>query len=431
MSTFTSCFLTNEKAHQRQRNKELKKTLEQSQREKKKLIQLLLLGTGESGKSTFIRQMRIIYDNGYTDKEKKEHINLILQNIFTLLKTLVEAMDKLHISYEHLVNCVNAEIIKTGNTEEFTRVTDFYIKAIKELWYDKGVQECYKRRREYQIGDSLKYYLDNIDRIAAPDYLPNEGDILHLRIPTSGVVEHDFKIKRNSFRIIDVGGQRSERRKWLYAFDQVKVILFLVAISEYDQTLNEENNENRLKESMNVFKTICECDWFAEIAIAVFFNKIDILREKIMYSDLVTFFPEYKGPAHDYLAARDFIEGMFLNETKRKNLYKHFTCATDTKNITVIFKMNNNNFGYFSKFLTAEKGVNQSEKRKKSDRKQRIYYNIKCVSYLTSVEHKHNLLAIMDRAEVVELLQVKYFKGTKRIQASCPMGTLFHITPRN
>ena len=44
-------------------------------------------------------------------------------------------------------------------------------------------------------------------------------------------------------RMVDVGGQRSERRKWIHCFENVTSIMFLVALSEYDQVLVESDNE--------------------------------------------------------------------------------------------------------------------------------------------------------------------------------------------
>ena len=48
------------------------------------------------------------------------------------------------------------------------------------------------------------------------------------------------------FRMVDVGGQRSERRKWIHCFENVTSIIFLVALSEYDQVLFESENEVKL-----------------------------------------------------------------------------------------------------------------------------------------------------------------------------------------
>lgn len=66
-------------------------------------------------------------------------------------------------------------------------------------------------------------------------YLPSQQDILLARKPTKGIHEYDFEIKNVPFRMVDVGGQRSERRRWFECFDSVTSILFLVSSSEYDQ----------------------------------------------------------------------------------------------------------------------------------------------------------------------------------------------------
>lgn len=55
------------------------------------------------------------------------------------------------------------------------------------------------------------------------------------RKATKGIVEHDFVIKKIPFKMVDVGGQRSQRQKWFQCFDGITSILFMVSSSEYDQ----------------------------------------------------------------------------------------------------------------------------------------------------------------------------------------------------
>ena len=134
------------------------------------------------------------------------------------------------------------------------------------------------------------------------------------------------------YRMVDVGGQRSERRKWIHCFENVTSIIFLVALSEYDQILFESDNEvqgviqlfynrchslinsyvyeyvvrlynfsiktifqNRMEESKALFKTIITYPWFQHSSVILFLNKKDLLEEKIMYSHLMDYFPEYDG----------------------------------------------------------------------------------------------------------------------------------------
>ncbi|KAL2093161.1 hypothetical protein ACEWY4_010473 [Coilia grayii] len=114
------------------------------------------------------------------------------------------------------------------------------LAAMKNLWADSGIQECFSRAREYQLNDSAQYYLDSLDRIGAPDYQPTEQDILRTRVKTTGIVETHFTFKNLHFRLFDVGGQRSERKKWIHCFEDVTAIIFCVALSGYDQVLHED-----------------------------------------------------------------------------------------------------------------------------------------------------------------------------------------------
>lgn len=63
-------------------------------------------GTGESGKSTFIKQMRIIHGSGYSDEDKRGFIKLVFQNIFMAMQSMIRAMDILKIQYSSPNNTV-------------------------------------------------------------------------------------------------------------------------------------------------------------------------------------------------------------------------------------------------------------------------------------------------------------------------------------
>eukprot|EP01087_Luapelamoeba_hula_P010039 TRINITY_DN2634_c0_g2_i1.p1 TRINITY_DN2634_c0_g2~~TRINITY_DN2634_c0_g2_i1.p1 ORF type:complete len:118 (+),score=8.85 TRINITY_DN2634_c0_g2_i1:179-532(+) len=82
-------------------------------------------------------------------------------------------------------------------------------------------------------------FFDSIPRLKAPDYMPTVQDALRVRLRTTGIDEALFKFEDINFRMVDVGGQRSERRKWIHCFQGVTAIIFCVALSEYDQTLRE------------------------------------------------------------------------------------------------------------------------------------------------------------------------------------------------
>ncbi|XP_062290070.1 guanine nucleotide-binding protein G(q) subunit alpha-like [Scomber scombrus] len=339
LSSMGACCLSPEAKEARRINDEIERQLRRDERDSKLEYKLLLLGTGESGKSTFIKQMRIIHGRGYSDEDKRGFKQLVYRNIFAAMQAMIQAMNILKIPYKYENNQANASIVSVADAEKVITLTNPIMDAIKSLWSDPGIQECYNRKREYQLSDSAKYYLDQLDRISQTAYLPTQQDILRVRVPTTGIIEYPFDLEKVVFRMVDVGGQRSERRKWIHCFENVTSVIFLVALSEYDQVLSESANENRMEESIALFRTIIRSKWFEESSVILFLNKIDLLEEKIMYSHLVDYFPEYDGPQRDVKAGKEFILNMFksLNPNTKKLIYYHFTCATDTDNIRFVF----------------------------------------------------------------------------------------------
>ncbi|XP_072538501.1 guanine nucleotide-binding protein subunit alpha-14 [Salminus brasiliensis] len=332
------CMSAEEKECQRI-NQEIDKQLRRDKKDSRRELKLLLLGTGESGKSTFIKQMRIIHGSGYTEEDRKSFTKLVYQNIVTAMQSMIRAMEMLKIPLTNPDNQTHANLLNELEVDKVMELDQNYVEAVRSLWSDQGIQECYDRRREYQLSDSAKYYLSDLERISVPTYVPTEQDILRVRVPTTGIIEYPFDLENVIFRMVDVGGQRSERRKWIHCFENVTSIIFLVALSEYDQVLAECDNENRMEESKALFKTIITYPWFQQSSVILFLNKTDILKEKISYSHLANYFPEFTGPQNDAKAAQDFILKMYQeqNPDREKTIYSHFTCATDTENIRFVF----------------------------------------------------------------------------------------------
>lgn len=337
-------------------NAQIEKQLKRDRSLESKSMKLLLLGTGESGKSTFIKQMRIIHGNGYSLLEKQKYATIIIRNILISMQTLIKAMKDFEIPFANEDSEENAKFIQdvdlsqmvtpgTGCRSLFSYQT---MMIIKDFWKDASVQDCFNQQKDYHISDSIAYFLAHLDRINQHDYVPTEQDILRCRVPTTGVVEYSFNIQNHHFRIFDVGGQRTERRKWIHCFEDVTSVLFLAALSDYNETCqhsyDEENPEkdlNRLDVSIALFKLIKRNPWFENSSMILFLNKKDILEEKVNEVDLKDTFPDYEGGSCNAIAARNFIQEKFcekVDEGDDVTVYSHFTCATDTKNMRFVFE---------------------------------------------------------------------------------------------
>lgn len=134
-----------------------------------------------------------------------------------------------------------------------------------------------------------------MDRIGDPHYVPTDQDVLRSRVKTTGITETTFNIGELTYRMFDVGGQRSERKKWIHCFENVTAVIFMVAISEYDQLLMEDESVNRMDEALTLFDSICNSRWFEKTSILLFLNKTDLFREKLKTSPLNQYFKDYQG----------------------------------------------------------------------------------------------------------------------------------------
>lgn len=323
-----------------ERSKQIDKSLRADGEKAAREVKLLLLGAGESGKSTIVKQMKIIHEKGYSQDECLQYRPVVYSNTIQSMIAIIRAMGQLKIDFGHPDREDDARqfFALAGNADEGD-LSGELAAVMKRLWKDSGVQECVSRSREYQLNDSAEYYLNALDRLSVPNYVPTEQDVLRTRVKTTGIVETHFTFKDLHFKMFDVGGQRSERKKWIHCFEGVTAIIFIVAMSEYDLSLAEDQEMNRMMESMKLFDSICNNKWFTETSIILFLNKKDLFEEKIKKSALNVCFPEYTG-SNTYEEAAAYIQLQFENLNKKrdtKEIYTHFTCATDTNNVQFVF----------------------------------------------------------------------------------------------
>ncbi|KAM3726991.1 Guanine nucleotide-binding protein alpha-6 subunit [Dirofilaria immitis] len=289
--------------------------------------------------------MRILHLDGFTEEDKYRYRQSILWNIVDSMAKMLRICEKYRIVHEYVIQekvnifmkfyqnidpeWENAEIV----------ISDEMTKIIQQIWQSSSIQLAYERRFSYQLLDNAKFFLNSLERITSPNYSPTTQDILQCRFKTSGIHEINFIHNKVDFKMIDVGGQRSERRKWIHCFDDVSMVLFVVAMSEFDQADPEDEKMNRMKQSQQIFKTIAQSDYFKNSSIILFLNKFDIFQEKIKYSSLKKCWPEYSGDN----SVEDCIKYL-KNQFKRcipnrQNYFSFVTTATDTKNIDLMFSL--------------------------------------------------------------------------------------------
>mmetsp|Transcript_11979 Transcript_11979/g.29488 ORF Transcript_11979/g.29488 Transcript_11979/m.29488 type:complete len:418 (+) Transcript_11979:1-1254(+) len=328
---------------ERERDRQLQRELNKQNQNSEEIHKLLLLGAGQSGKSTLFKQMMILYGDGFGEAERESYRSIISGNVIDSMQTLVEQAEEFEEKADAFK--VNAKL-KDGKEELLQIRGDDTLDEkiagiIKLLWADPAIKATYERRAEFQLNESAKFYFDKVEELGDPDYIPTEADVIRSRSRTTGVIENNFTIDGNRFQMYDVGGQRSERKKWIHCFENVSCLLFVAAISSYNQTLFEDNTTNRLVEALDLFEEVSNSRWFSRTSIVLFLNKRDVFQEKIEEGIPITVCPEledFQGDTGDYGECADFIIDVFLDRNKKgKSIHPHLTCATDKNNVNLVF----------------------------------------------------------------------------------------------
>jgi GTPase SAR1 family protein len=225
---------TSTSAQEAHRNVALEQELKNDAVETKKIHKLLLLGPGESGKSTFYKQMTLTRRGGFSAAEREQFAASIRQNLVSYLSEVARgAMGLGFMLEDDHKNFVRECEVVMEKYSELSEIPDFVSRA-KALWRHESVQKAWENKSFFQVSDSLEYFMNKIDEVILDAYIPSDDDILRLRARTTGILQEEFSIEGEKFLIVDVGGQRSERRKWFKFFDNVTAVLYVAAIGEYD-----------------------------------------------------------------------------------------------------------------------------------------------------------------------------------------------------
>lgn len=254
-------------------------------------------------------QLATLGENEYFDlPTRKSYISIIHRNAVLSMYMLIKgASEKLHLKLNNTKACQKIVELKDYATlHEYWKLTDESAALIKELWAtEEGLSTAYRHRHklEYFV-ESSKYWFENIDRLSKQDYVPTMDDIYRMRIKTTGIVEAPVKNKNLELADLDtplsvtlVGSQRNERKKWVHAFEGVTAIVFVVALSEYNQVLYEDGTTNRMKESLLLYSEIVNSARFENTPIYLYFNKQDVFLETIAHFDLMDAFGEEVPPS--------------------------------------------------------------------------------------------------------------------------------------
>lgn len=299
-------------------------------------IKILLIGAGESGKSTLVKQIKRLYCGGFTPYERnifKEVINMsIVSDFQTLVNAMIESTYKFSRDIEPAVHTVKeldqSEIFDSSIAE-----------LILQIWDDQTMKMVYSESKSLGIAENFEYFIDKINDFAEPDYLPSDLDILKARIRSIGRSDMKLLINDIKTKIVDIGGQKSERKHWEKCFRNLNYIIFVQPLSDFDQVLFEDGETSRTKDSLQLFENIFNNTALKNLPIFVIFNKKDIFEEKLesSWDAFLKSYPGYDGEKANLEQCYNHVKNTFLKLIPSDRNYwtdSVFTCAMDDVSVS-------------------------------------------------------------------------------------------------
>jgi len=331
-------------------NKLLEKEIKVDQNHLK--LKVLLLGAGDSGKSTFFKRMVLIHGHGFSDLEVNRSTRNIRENIFTDIKLLAFAVTKdekrgwKKISPEAM-DAFDYIVAKDEFEDDEPDIAgrELWINSVVTLWADPHIKEIYANRTRFGItlSTNCTFFLDNAAKCLAFDYVPTPDEILSCRSKTTGVHFHTFEFPtdRVSIQLVDVGGQKSERRKWINQFEEVDLVIFFSPLDgfslESDDKKTTTPGANRLEDDLALFSSLMDSGITTK-AWLFFQNKKDLFHHALKQRPLNNVFsdipPEY-GTDPKYCA--DYLKKLFLKRWKGQAIQFYQTCGLDSEQMSVIY----------------------------------------------------------------------------------------------
>mmetsp|Transcript_17952 Transcript_17952/g.19990 ORF Transcript_17952/g.19990 Transcript_17952/m.19990 type:complete len:356 (-) Transcript_17952:175-1242(-) len=322
-----------------------------AQTPEKKLMRILMLGIGGSGKSTVTQQLRILHnpkskDRAFTAEEISNYAEVIVKNLYQAFEVLLRDFEGEDEGEAH-------DFFRNYREQKSEKDHKEQMDAAKEILEDEAFKNLCLTPGIYPEIPTLNHYIAQFETVLDTNYVPTDEDIVKCKQRTVGISRSRFKRDKLVWEVIDAGGQPVERKKWDRILEEeIRAVIYVVAVNEFDVpdkwlgSAEDEQKKMRVETALETWKKVITDNGDHLDNVILFINKIDILKEKLSKTEgrkaFKAQFSDFEGDMKDkeQTEAIEYLKQKFLScvddEKVREDITVHPTVAVNAENIKII-----------------------------------------------------------------------------------------------
>lgn len=283
---------------------------------------LVLMGDRNSGKQLIMKQMKVLYAEGYyPTEERRGYRDAVRSTVRLLVHSIIDLLKDTGINLPRELNQEFAILLHEVETVDTHQITPEAAQAIDSIWSCPEFSNLFIRNFEIDFPQYAAYFAQEIARIGSPDYIPNEADIIRLNTGNSGIKELRFNWDELDVHLFNIGGHIPEqfRKRWFHQLEGATSLMYVVDVSQYDRPYLGQPNESQLLEDFATFEGWASSEKFSHSSIILLLNNFTRFREKLPHSPLRTFFPDFMpSEADPETSARQYILRRFKDVNRNR-----------------------------------------------------------------------------------------------------------------
>ena len=293
------------------RSKAIDRALQEDATTLRRETKIMLMGQNNSGKELIMHQIKVLYADGYFSVEDRMRYHATVRSTFRLLiHAIIDLLKDTGINLSKELNQDFAVLLDEVESVDIQHVTPAAVRAVERIWASEEFSTLYIKNFEIDFPQYAPYFVQEKERIADEDYVPSEADIIRLNEAPGGIKELRFNWDELDVHLFNINGYVPDqlRKRWLHQFDDATSLVYTVDVSLYDRPFFGQSSKSQLLDDFSNFESWVTSPKFANSSIILLLNNFTRFRDKLPFSPLSTFFPDYVPSGSDpETSARNYI----------------------------------------------------------------------------------------------------------------------------